>query len=208
MRISVVLLAVALSCIGLAARAQDTAQNKAAALASLGTDAAHVIASHYTIDASVKTPKTGKSLSSKGKWSAGEQQPADCPQTQDTCIRLFYQVPEADVDCEWTVVLLGDATSGTVLSENDDAARYFLAQLNHSDAMALVVTRKDPMRRSKMESSELRVTVGANGEVEQVQILRGPHEFTGLAVDAMKQWRFNSFLIGTRKVRFQTDFTM
>ena len=196
MRNLVALLTIALSCTLTVVRAQDTAQNKAAALASLATDAKRVIDSHYTLDAAAKTPKTGKPLSAKGNWSAGEQQPADCPQTQDTCIRLFYRVPEADVDCEWTVVLLGDATSGTVLSENDDAGRYFLAQLNQSDAMALATERK------------LRVTVGANGEVEQVQTLRGPGKFAGLAVDAMKQWRFNPFMIGTRKVRFQTDMTM
>ena len=198
MRIFVALLVGVLSCTGAVARAQDTAQGKAAALAGLATDAKRVIDSHYILDASVKTPQTGKPLPAKGQWSAGEQQPADCPQTQDTCIRLFYRVPEADVDCEWTVVLLGDATSGTVLSENDDAARYFIVQLGQSEAMALLTQSPRPVLSSNVELS---VTVSEDGTVESVLPVRGHPKLN--AIEAIKQWHFNPLLIGTRRVRFQ-----
>jgi len=200
MRNFIALFTVVLSCTLTAARAQDSAQNKAAALAGLATDAKRVIDAHYTLDPTVKVSKTGMPLSTKGNWTVGEQQPADCPQTQDTCVRLFYRVPDGDVDCAWTVVLLGDATSGTVLSENDDAARYFIAQVGKSEAMALLTQAQRPMPPSVVE---LRVTVREDGSVESILPVRGHPRLNGHAIEAVKQWHFNPLLIGARRVRFQ-----
>jgi TonB family protein len=213
MRIFAGLLAIGLSGVFTAAAAQDSAANKAAALASLGKDAVHVITSQYVFDGETPTPKTGKPLSTKGKWSIGMQAPKDCPQTPEACVSVFYKVPDEHVACEWTVLLLGDDSSGRVLEENDDAARYLVVRLNQSDAGDLVVERKQPIYPPIALAAHIqgevavRVTVATDGALEQAQAA-GPSMLLGAAIDGAKQWRFKPFLVGTRSVRFQTNLMM
>jgi TonB family protein len=195
------------------ATAQDTAANKAAALASIGKDAVHVITSQYVFDGETPTPKTGKPLSVKGKWSVGMQAPKDCPQTPDACVSVFYKAPDEDVACEWTVLLLGDGSSGRVLEENDDAARYLIVRMNQSETADLIVERGQPvyppiaLAAHVQGDVEVRVTVDLDGSIKATQVA-GPSMLKGAATDAAKQWRFKPFLIGPRSVRFQTNLTM
>ena len=212
MRITAILLTVALSS-AFSARAQDTPESKAAAEAALGNKAVHVITSQYILDGTVKTPKTGKPLA-KGHWSLGRQPPKDCPQTADPCVGVFYQVPEADVICEWTVLLNSDGSSGRVLEENDDAAKYLIANVSQTDVASLVARRIQPTYPPIAEAAHvqgdvaLRVTLGIDGVVEDVQPIIGPAMLKGAAIDGVNRWRFKPLMIGPRAVRFQTTVTV
>ncbi len=192
------------------AGAQDSAENKAAALASLGRDAVRAITSQYMMDGAVLAPKTGKPLSTKGIWSVGNQAPKDCPQTTDACVSTFYKDPDADVLCEWTVLLIGDGSMGSVLEENDDAAKYLIANVSQADAVSLVAKRIQPTYPPIAEAAHmqgdvvLRVTLGIDGVVEDVTATSGPEMLKGAAIDGINRWRFKPFMIGSRAVRFQT----
>ena len=213
MRITAILLTVALSSAFSTAMAQDTPESKTAAQAALGNKAVHVITSQYILDGTVKAPKTGQPLS-KGHWSIGRQPPRDCPETTDPCIGVFYQVAEADVICEWTVQLNSDGSSGRVLEENDDAAKYLIANVSQTDAANLVSKRVQPTYPPIGEAAHmqgdvvLRVTLGIDGVVEDIQPISGPEMLKGAAIDGINRWRFKPLMIGPRAVRFQTTVTV
>jgi len=213
MRITAFLLTVALSSAFPIARAQDTPESTTAAQVALGTKAVHVITSRYILDGILKAPKTGKPLS-KGHWSIDKQPPKDCPQTEDACVGVFYRFPEADVICAWTVLLNGDGSSGRVLEENDDAARYLIVNVSQVDAASLVAKRIQPTYPPIAEAAhmkgdvELRVTLGIDGVVEDVRAISGPEMLKSAAIDGVNRWRFKPLMIGSRAVRFQTTVTV
>ncbi len=200
--------------------AQCNAQDKASALASVGMQAKDVVLSQFVLNTEAAEPTTGKPLVANGTWSASDSRPTDCPRTTDTCITLIYSVPNTSVACQWTVLLLGDGSGGQVLSENDDAARYYLAQLNPLDSGALVISRPLPVYPQALRSKAaglnlvLQAKVGTDGIIESVQPVGGfmtmiskGKAFLAPTIQAAKQWTFKPFMIGPRAVKFQTTIT-
>ncbi|MEO7029548.1 MAG: TonB family protein [Acidobacteriaceae bacterium] len=212
MRILAAVLVVALSGTYSIAKSQDSAATKAAALASVGGEAVQVIESQYVADGTALVPKTGKPLSG-GKWAVGKQAPKDCPPAAETCVSVFYTVVDAEVRCEWTVMLIGDGSDGRVLEENEDAARYMIVRMNQSDAAALIETRAaavdPPIARAAHMVGDvvLRVVVGPDGVPVQAVAVSGPQMLRGAAIDAGKRWRFKPYMVGDRAVPFQMEMT-
>lgn len=201
--------------------AQCKAQDKTAALASVGLQAKDVVVSQFVVNTEAVEPVTGKPFAADGKWSVSEYRPTDCPRTTETCIKLIYSVPNTRVVCEWDVLLLGDGSSGQVLSENDNAARYFLVRLNSLDSNELAINLPPPVYPEALRSRAaglnlvLRVNVGTDGNVENVQPIGGfmliiskGKAFVEPTIQAAKQWRFKPYMIGSRAVKFQTTITV
>jgi protein TonB len=109
--------------------------------------------------------------------------------------------------------LNGDGSSGVILDENEDAARYLLRKVSPGDAGALVVTRKQPIYPPIAIAAHvqgpvvLRVFVSNSGVVERALIVSGPEMLRATSRDAVKQWVFKAPTAGTEAVRFQTDVT-
>ena len=178
----------------------------------VGQRAVQVVLQQSAIDPTVLVQKTGQPVPANGQWSVGKEAPTGCPQP-DTCVRIFYRVPEAEVSCQWTVALNGDGSSGVILDENEDAARYLLRKVPPSDAGALVVTRKQPIYPPIAAAAHvqgpvvLRIFVSNSGVVERALIVSGPEMLRATSIDAAKQWVFRPPMAGTEAVRFQTDVT-
>jgi hypothetical protein len=121
-----------------------TAQTENTISADLGHKAVHAVIAKSALDNAVLVPKTGKLLSMTGNWSVGRTRSESCPQIADPCVTVFYRVPDVGVACEWTVLLPGDASSGQLLAENEDAAQYFVLRLAPTEAAAFVQPRSCP----------------------------------------------------------------
>ncbi len=212
MHIFAVLLVVALNGTDYTAKSQDSAANKAAALASVGGEAVQVIESRYVADGTALAPKTGKPLS-VGKWAVGKQAPKDCPPATETCVSVFYTAADDDVRCEWTVMLIGDGSDGRVMEENEDAARYMIARLRQSEVVGLIETRAKavdpPIARAAHMAGDVvvRVFVGPDGVPVRTVAVSGPEMLKGAAIDAGRLWRFKPYMVGDRAVRFQMEIT-
>jgi TonB family protein len=190
-----------------------TAQTENDISADLGQKAVHAVIAKSVLDNAVLVSKTGKALSTTGNWSVGRTRSEACPQTPDPCVTVFYLVPDAGVACEWTVLLPGDASSGQLLAENEDAAQYFVLRLAPTEAAAFVQSRAvatdPPIARAAHMTGDviLRVVVGPDGVPMQVVALSGPEMLKGAAIDAGKRWRFKPCTVGGRAVRYQMELT-
>lgn len=192
-----------------------TAQQQIAAqpqVLSVGQRALNVVLQQSVIDPTVLVQKTGQPLPASGQWSVGKEAPTTCPQT-DTCVRIFYRVPEADVSCQWTVDLRGDGHSGVILDENDASARYLLRRVPPSEAAAFVATKKQPIYPPIATAAHvqgpvvLRVFVSSSGVVEKALFVSGPEMLRATSIDAAKQWVFKAPMAGGEALRFETELT-
>jgi len=87
---------------------------------AIGVQAVQVLGPHLVLIPKTPVPKTGQPLPITGGWSVANQPPAQCasvPAGSGPCVRLAYSVPEAEVSCEWTVLLNAKATDLTFLDE-------------------------------------------------------------------------------------------
>jgi TonB family protein len=179
---------------------------------SVGQRAVNVVLQQSSIDPTVLVQKTGQPLPANGQWLVGKEAPTGCPQSE-TCVRIFYRIPEAEVSCQWTVGLTGNGSSGVILDENEDAARYLLRKVPPSEAAAFVVARKQPIYPPIAAAAHvqgpvvLRLFVSNTGVVEKALIVSGPDMLRATSIDAAKQWIFKAPTVGTEAVRFETDVT-
>jgi TonB family protein len=193
--------------------AQQASGDQAIALQSVGEQAMRVVLKQIVLDPTILLPKTGKPLPADGKWQFGKEAPASCPHTTEACVRILYRVPDADVSCEWVVLLIGDGSDGTILTENEDAARYLLRKLSTSQATELVLTRKQPSYPPIAAAAHvqgpvvLKVFVSGAGTVEKAFVVSGPAMLRGSAIEGAKGWVFKPMMAGTQAVRFFTDVT-
>jgi TonB family protein len=176
---------------------------------SVGAQAASVILKHYALNPVALDPKTEQPLPSNGSWSVGKVPPASCPQTKETCVEVFYEVPAESVRCSWVVLLNGDDTDGQFLDENDDTERYMLLKIAKSEARALVETRKKPtyppiaVALQASGSVVVDVLVGKTGEAQKPKVVSGPPVLQGAAIDAARSWRFKPMMVGARAVPYE-----
>jgi TonB family protein len=126
----------------------------------------------------------------------------------------LYRAPDAEVSCEW-VVLLDDAQSkGVVLEENEDARRYFVANIAAAEAEKLRVSAPPPVypqraRETGVQGSvQLSIHVSSEGHVDRVAILKGPDALQSAARDCVQQWIYKPLTVGAIPVPFQTTVTV
>jgi TonB family protein len=192
---------------------QETKADQSTGLQSAGQQAIGVVLKQSVLDPTALVQTTGKPLPANGAWSIGKEAPASCPQTTDTCVRIFYKVPEDAVTCEWVVLLIGDGSDGTILEQNEDASRYLVRRSPSAQAADSVITRKQavypPIAAAAHVQGEVALTVFVSGEgtVEKVFVIRGPEMLRGSAIAAAKEWTFKPLMAGKQAVRFETDVT-
>jgi TonB family protein len=176
---------------------------------SVGAQAVGVVSRHYAFDPEALNPKTAQSLPSNGKWSLSKVPPASCPQTEERCVEIFYEVPEEAVRCSWVVLLNADGTDGKFLDENDDTDRYMRLKVTKDEAAALVDTRKKPAYPPIAVASGvagaviLDVLVGKTGEVQKARIVSGHPMLQGASIDAARSWKFKPMMVGARTVPYE-----
>jgi TonB family protein len=176
---------------------------------SLGAQAVAVVLKHYAINPSVHHSTTGLPLPADGSWSLSKTRPASCPQTDDKCVEVFYDVPSASVRCSWVVLLNADTTDGQFLDENKDAASYLARVLSRGDAAPLISSRSNPVYPPIAIASQVQgdvpvnVIVGKQGEVQNARMLSGPPMLAPASIDAAKKWTFKPFVVGSNPVPYQ-----
>jgi len=196
-----------------AASVASAAQTDSTIPRDLAEKAIRVVIAKSVLDPDVRVPKTGKQLPISGKFSVGPTRAESCPKTTDPCVTVFYHVPEADVACEWTVLLLGDPSVGQLLAENEDAAQYFVLRLALTEAAAFVQSRSiaqdPPIARAAHMTGDVtvRVVVGLNGLPQRAIAVSGPEMLKGAAIEAAKKWKFKPSTVGERAVRYQMEIT-
>ena len=193
-----------------ASAAQQTPSKAPSGLQDLGIQAIHIVVTQEALNPFSLEPRTGKPLPTNGKWQIGNRAPAACPNTTQSCVRVLYRVPEAEVSCEWVVLLLGDGSQGNILEQNSDASRYFLQRLGPDQVEVMVLTRKKPVYSpialaAHVEGEvKLLVIVDKDGKPTNVSILSGPEMLRAASIDAAKAWNFKPFKAGNDGVPFQT----
>jgi len=182
-----------------------------------GKQAVHAVVQHVLFIPNITAPKTGKQLPTDGHWLIGTDTPPACSQApaegNRPCLRVIYSVPDAEVTCEWVVLLDQDGANGAILEQNDDATHYFMQKLSANEAKPLVIKRSTPVYPAIAEAAhvqgdvKLQVIVGPDGKPATVTVISGNGMLTGAARDAVRGWTFKPFQIGTRTVSFQTEVT-
>ena len=190
--------------------AQQSAPTAPSGLQDLAKQAIHVVLTQEVLNSFNLEPKTGKPLSTKGKWLVSNHAPAACPNTTQSCVRVLYRVPEVEVSCEWVVLLQGDGSQGNILEQNSDASQYFLQRLGPEEVTDLVTDRKMPVYPPIAIAAhvsglvELQLTVDQDGKPTNVSILSGPEMLRATSVDAAKAWTFKPLKAGNSAIPFQT----
>lgn len=193
--------------------AQQSGGAPQSGLQAAGQQAITALLKQVVINPSVLVESTGKPLPANGSWSVGKEAPASCPQTTDTCVRIFYQVSDAHVLCEWVVRLVGDGSDGIIFEQNEDAARYLLRNISATQVANLVATRKRPSYPPIAMAAHVggvvvvRVFVSNTGAVEKAFIISGPEMLRASAVAALKEWTFKPFLAENKAIPFETEVT-
>ena len=176
---------------------------------SVGAQAVAVVLKHYVLNPSALHPTTGLTLPLDGSWSISKTRPAACPQTEEKCVEVFYDVPAASVRCSWVVLLNADASDGQFLDENDNAATYLSRVLTKSEASALVTARKNPVYPPIAVAAQVQGDVFVNGVVDKLGELHGTRVLSGNAMlqpasmEAAQKWTFRPMMVGARAVPFQ-----
>jgi TonB family protein len=188
------------------AKAQTESPSKPA---SIGAQAASVVLKHYAMNPTVDHPTTGLPLPADGSWSLSKTRPAACPQTDEKCVEVFYDVPAASVRCSWAVQLNADSTDGQFLDENDNAATYMVRILPKGEASALVSSRKKPAYPPIALAAQvqgevfLNVIVDKRGDAQTFRILSGNPMLQWTSIEAAKKWKFRPLMVGSRAVPYQ-----
>jgi TonB family protein len=179
--------------------------------ASIGKQAVSVVLKHYAMNPGSLDSKTGQPLPRNGNWSVGKTSPANCPQTKQPCIEVFYEIPAESVRCSWVVLLNEDGTDGTFLDENDDTERYLRRRVSQSEAKALIKSRKKPIfppiavMAHASGAVVVEVQVGKSGAVEKVALVSGPSMEQKASTDAAKDWSFKPLMVGKRAVQYEVQ---
>jgi TonB family protein len=176
----------------------------------------HAILQHLVLITSALTPKTGKPLETNLQWALATVPPSDCPTPHPAgnqpCLRLTYNAADAGVSCEWVVMLPPDG-SLAILSENDDAARYFMQTLSPAEAKPLVLTRSVPAYPANAKAANVQgdvklvIVVNANGKPLSATTASGASMMNSVSLDAIGGWTFKPLQAGTRAIPFQTEVT-
>jgi TonB family protein len=174
-------------------------------------NAVHAVIQQNVLDPNVVVASTKASLPATGKWAVGTKPVPECPDPAETCLLTIYNVPEAGVSCQWVVKLQG--SSGVIVSENADAARYFLRRIDEKETKDLVKTRKNPVYPPIAEAAHVQGTVVLSGVVSDagavisLYVVSGPDMLKGAAMDAGRQWTFAPLKTGDATPRYQVKFT-
>ena len=190
-----------------------TQQEGPATSASVGPQAVKVVLKHYAMNPLALDPKTKEALPGNGGWSIGNARSVSCPQTTETCVEVFYQVPTESVRCSWVVLLSDDGTDGKFLDENDDAEHYLLPMISGSETHALVTNRKKPVyppiaiAAHQSGTVTVNAIVGKSGDVQQIVSTGGPGLLRVAAADAARGWSLKPMTVGSRVVPYEVQLT-
>lgn len=189
---------------------QQTQDSHSTGLQELGAQAIHVVMSQEVLNSYSVDPKTGNPLSHSGKWVVDHQAPTACPQNTQSCVGVRYQVQESGVSCAWVVLLEGDGSTGKLLDQNEGATRYFLPRLSVETTKDLVQSRKTPvyppiaMAAHASGQVKVQIIVDADGKVINTGVPAGPAMLRAAALEAVKEWKFKPYQIGSHNVPFTT----
>ena len=177
----------------------------------IGVQAVRALTPHLVLVSKTPVPQTGQPLATDGHWSMANQPPAQCataPAGSGPCVHLIYAVPDAEVSCEWTILLNSDGTDVTFLDENDDAAHYFMPKLSAAALKLLIISRSLPTypaiaRAAHVQGEvKLSILVRTDGNFSAMTI-SGPPMLIQAAQDALRDWRFKPLMIGERASSYE-----
>jgi TonB family protein len=101
--------------------------------------------------------------------------------------------------------------SVVVAAAEQDAGR---VQASKHEMMGLVVKKVNPVypdsaRKAKIQGEVLlHATIGKEGNVEKLEVVRGPAELAPAAVEAVKQWKYRPYTKDGHLVEVETDITV
>ena len=178
---------------------------------SVGQQAAKVVLKHFTINPHASDPNTHQPLRTDGTWSISKSRPASCPEKEQTCVEVFYEVPDQAARCSWVLSLHENGTDGTVLDENDDTDNYMVRMLSDSEAIPLIKSRSKPVFPAIAIAARvsgpvvIKVLVGKSGEIQLVKSVSGPPMLLQASINAARQWSFTPMTIGARSVPYEVQ---
>ena len=108
------------------------------------------------------------------------------------------------------------ATTPTIVSTGTPSLKPTLQTLNISQGVSqgLLVKKVPPTYpptalRMRVEGTvELMATISKSGAIAQVKVLSGDSQLTKAAVDAVKQWKYQPYLLNGEPVEIQTQVTV
>jgi TonB family protein len=187
--------------------------------------AINTILATFMINDAAKVPTTGKPLPMTGSWGVQTHFPDGPPQScrlaRVPCLKVVYKVPTADVICDWTIgylVAVVPQADGSikhdfravVLDENDAAADYtlrksFVGDVPPQRTVSQAAVYPAIAQAGRIEGSvAVRIVVGPDGSVQSARAV-GPPLLQGAALDAVRHWKFDPLVIGSRPTSFQLD---
>jgi len=169
---------------------------------------------------------TGKPLAGTGTWGVQTKFPDGipkvCTDARVPCLKVVYRVPEDKLVCDWTVGFLTVAKpqpDGTikhdlqeiVLDENEPAARYTIRKAWPNEPWPRPVVYKqadypDLARASGIGGAVVvRIDVGADGVIKNVEAETGPAMLRASVVAAVKQWKYAPLAVGNQHTAFRVE---
>jgi protein TonB len=97
-----------------------------------------------------------------------------------------------------------------------EASKPVLQRLHISQGVSagLLVKRVDPVypemaQRLRIEGAvQLLATISKDGDISQVKVLSGDHQLSRAAVDAVKRWKYQPYLLNGEPVEIETQITI
>jgi TonB family protein len=181
----------------------------------------------FTPNPAVNVGATGKPLPMTGTWGVQmkfpDGPPKACVVARIPCLKVIYRVPEENTVCDWT---LGMITA--VEPQPDGTIKHAIHEvlLDENEAAALYTLKKDwvrgearpkPVVYQAAEYPEIahnahiggvvgvRITVGPDGLVKNVEATSGPAVLQSTVVAAVKQWKYDPLAIGQRPTSFRVE---
>jgi TonB family protein len=176
---------------------------------SLGAQAVAVVLKHYAINPYVLHPTMRQPLAVDGTWSISKTRPASCPQTDDKCVEVIYDVPVEHVRCSWVLQLNAEAADGIFLDENDDASTYLLRVVPKAEAIPLVITRANavypPIAIAARVAGDvlIKADIDKLGALQNARVLSGNAMLQYSSIEAAKKWTFKPLMVGAKAVPYQ-----
>jgi hypothetical protein len=204
--------AISLACLVSIAYAQQTANPSSPEL--IGKQAVDLVLSRFQIDSNNVVEKTGKPLSPNGKWAVAKETPASCPKTMNPCVRVLYSVPEADVICEWTVLLMSSDKNNFVIDLNENAARYLIGKPHTSTSNVPKLSGNNPSfphdaRDSRIQGNvKLIAEIDTTGHVGEIKEISGPEALRGVSTAAVKTWTYKPLIVESNAVPLRSLITI
>jgi outer membrane biosynthesis protein TonB len=123
-------------------------------------------------------------------------------------------VPEADVICEWTVLLMSSGKNDFIIDLNENAAKYLVGKPHTLTSNVAKLSGNNPSfphdaRDSGIQGNvKLIAEIDMTGHVGKITEISGPEALRGVSSAAVKTWTYKPLIVESSTVPLRSLITI